>query len=119
MDPLVLKARANLSTKFSSRAKFLLSISERSCRFLMNNCLNHTGADILSVLRDARARIITWAPHTTLIFQELGICLFGVLKRRGQYTLSFDNGETTTGFLLKIYRSFKHTMIEPNIWGAF
>jgi hypothetical protein len=59
------------------------------------------------------------APHTTYIFQELDPCLFGVLKCRGQYVLPFDDDQTATNFLLKIYRTFRQTMIELNIWGAF
>jgi hypothetical protein len=55
----------------------------------------------------------------THIFQELDRCLFGVLKRRGQYTLPFDDDRTTTDFLLKIFRTFKETMLEPNIWSSF
>jgi hypothetical protein len=85
----------------------------------MDNCRSQVGEEILSLLRDARVRIITWAPHTTPIFQRLNICLFGVLKRKGQYVLPFENDQTRIGFLLNIYRTFKQTMIEPNIWGAF
>jgi 2-methylisocitrate lyase-like PEP mutase family enzyme len=48
---------------------------------LMDNCLSHVGEEILSPLRDARVRMITWASHTMRIFQRLDICLFGVLKR--------------------------------------
>jgi hypothetical protein len=86
---------------------------------LMDDCPNQATEEILSLLRDARVRIITWAPHTTRIFQELDICLLGVLKRREKYRLPFDDDRRTTGFLLKIYGMFKQTMIEPNIWGSF
>jgi hypothetical protein len=86
---------------------------------LMDNCSSHVGEEVLSLLRDARVRAITLAPHTTHIFQELDLCLFGVLKRRGQYLLPFDDDQTTTNFLLKIYRTFRQTMIKLNIWGAF
>jgi hypothetical protein len=89
---------------------------------LMDNCPSHVGEEILSLLRDARVRIITWAPHTsqltphtTDIFQQLDICLFGVLKRKEQYALPFGNDQTTIDFLLNIYRTFKQTMTEPNI----
>jgi hypothetical protein len=30
-----------------------------------------------------------------------------------------DEEDGTTAFLFKIYRTFKQTMIEANIWGAF
>jgi hypothetical protein len=86
---------------------------------LMDNCPSHVKEDVLDLLRDARVRVITWAPHATHIFQELDVSLFGVLKRREQYALPFEDDQTTAGFLLRIYRTFKQTMIEPNIWGAF
>jgi hypothetical protein len=54
-----------------------------------------------------------------LIFQELDLCLFGVLKRQGQYVLPFDDNRTTTNFLLKIYRTLRQTMVEANILEAF
>jgi hypothetical protein len=86
---------------------------------LMDNCPSHVGEVILDLLREARVRVITWPPHTTQIFQELDISLFGVLKRKGQYKLPFNDDQNTATFLLKIYRTFKQTMIEVNIWGAF
>jgi hypothetical protein len=59
------------------------------------------------------------APHATHILQELDVSLFGVLKRREQYVLPFEDNQTTAGFLLRIYPTFKQTMTEPNICGAF
>jgi hypothetical protein len=32
---------------------------------------------------------------------------------------SFDDEQGTANFLFRIYRRFKQTMIESNIWGAF
>jgi 2-methylisocitrate lyase-like PEP mutase family enzyme len=39
--------------------------AEEDAALLMENCPSHVGEEILSLLRDARVRIITWAPHTT------------------------------------------------------
>jgi hypothetical protein len=86
---------------------------------LTDNCSSHVGEEVLSLIQDSRVRVIIWTPHTTHIFQELDLCLFAVLKRRGQYILPFDDDQTTNNFLLKIDRTFRQTMIEPNIWGAF
>jgi hypothetical protein len=55
-------------------------------------------------------------PH---LFQQLDICLFRVLKRKEQNALPFGNDQTTLDFLLNSYRTFKQTIIEPNICGAF
>jgi hypothetical protein len=86
---------------------------------LMDNCPSHVGEHSLGLLRDAQVRVITWPPHTTQIFQELDLSLFGVLKRKTQYHWPFDNDDGTAAFLVKSYTVFKQTMVEPNIWGAF
>jgi hypothetical protein len=86
---------------------------------LMDNCPSHVGELILGILRDARVRVISWPPHTTQIFQELDVSLFGVLKRKRQYKLPIQDDQGTTAFVLKTYRAFKQTMVEANIWGAF
>jgi hypothetical protein len=59
---------------------------------------------------------MTRAAHTTQLFQQLDISLFGVLNRRGQDTLPFDDDQGTTDFLFKVYRTFKQIMIEANIF---
>jgi hypothetical protein len=93
----------------------LEEFSDEDAVLLMDNCPSHVGKEIFNLLRDVRVRIMTWAPYTTRTCQKLDICLFGVLKRRGRYTLPFDDDRRTTGFLLKIYWTFKQTMIGPDI----
>jgi hypothetical protein len=96
----------------------LEEFAEEDAVLFMDNGRSHVGEDILNLLRDSRVRIITWAPQTTHLFQQLDICLFGILKRKEQYPLPFDNDETTSDFLQNIYQTFRQTMIEPNIWGV-
>jgi hypothetical protein len=69
----------------------LEEFADEDAVLLMNDCPSHVPEGILSLLRDARVRIITWAPHTTYIFQQLDICLFGVLKRKEQETVVYQN----------------------------
>jgi hypothetical protein len=97
----------------------LEEFADEEAVLLMDNCPSHVGELILSVLRDVRVRVISWPPHTTQIFQELDVSLFGVLKRKGQYKLPIEDDQGTAAFRLKTYRAFKQTMIEANIWGAF
>jgi hypothetical protein len=63
-------------------------------------------------------RVITFAPHTTQIFQVLDVTLFGVLKRRLGYKLPLEDENETVRFIMKVYHDFKQTMVEPNTWGA-
>jgi hypothetical protein len=74
---------------------------------------------VVGLLTEARVRVITFAPHTTQIFQVLDVTLFGVLQRRLGYKLPFEDEKETVGFIMKVYHDFKETMVEPNIWEAF
>jgi hypothetical protein len=47
------------------------------------------------------------------------VTFFGVLKRRRGYELPFEDEKETDKLIMKVYRDFKQTMLEPNIWGAF
>jgi hypothetical protein len=97
----------------------LEQFADEDAVLLMENCPNHVGEEVSTILHDSRVRIITWPSHTTHVFQELDLCLFGVLKRRGQYILPFDDDQTTADFFFKIYCTLRQTMTEPSIWGAF
>jgi hypothetical protein len=74
---------------------------------------------VIDLLSEARVRIVTFTPHTTQIFQALDLTLFGVLKRRGQYQLPFGDDAGSSRFIKKLYRDFRSTMTDINIWGAF
>jgi hypothetical protein len=56
---------------------------EEDAVLFMDNCSPHLTPVVIDLLSNARVRIVTFAPHTTQIFQVLDLVLFGVLKRRG------------------------------------
>jgi hypothetical protein len=85
----------------------------------MDNCSPHLTSVVIDLLSEARVRIVTFAPDTTQIFQALDLSLFGVLKRRGQYQLPFGDDAGSAPFIKKIYRDFRSSMTDVNIWGAF
>jgi hypothetical protein len=86
---------------------------------LMDNCSAHLTDDVIHLLTGARVRVITFAPHTTHIFQVLDLTLFGVLKRRPRYERPCETAQTTVKFIMKVYHDFKQTMVPSNVWGAF
>jgi hypothetical protein len=75
--------------------------------------------DIIGLLTEARVCVITFAPHTTQIFQVLDVTFFGVLKPCLGYKLPFEDEKETVTFIMKVYHDFKQTMVESNIWRAF
>jgi hypothetical protein len=88
----------------------------------MDNCSSHTSDDAITVLTRERMKIITLAPHTTLIFQMLDVVLFGALKKHAMDLTTLEKEQTTPAFIIKIYQfyhDFKQTIIEINIWRAF
>jgi hypothetical protein len=84
---------------------------------LMDNCSPHVSDEVVAVLTNARVPIITFAPHTTHIFQMLDVVIFGALKKHANGLKMFDEEQPAAAFLLRVYRDFKQTMIEVNIWG--
>jgi hypothetical protein len=86
---------------------------------LMDNCPPHVMQRLLDLLSQARVRAITFAPRTTKIFQVLGVTLFGVFKRHGQYHLPFGTENRIADFIFKTDKDFRLTMIDTNICGAF
>jgi hypothetical protein len=63
--------------------------------------------DIIGLLTEARVRVITFAPHTTQIFEFLDVTLFGVFKWRLGHKLPFEDEKETVKFIMKVYRDFK------------
>jgi hypothetical protein len=64
-------------------------------------------------------RAITFAPHTTHVFQVLVLTLFSVFKRRPRYELPFDDDNAIFNFIMKAYHDFRQTTLQSNILGAF
>jgi hypothetical protein len=86
---------------------------------LMDNCSPHVSDDIVAVLINARVRVISFAPHTTHVFQMLDVVLFGALNKRAS-DLEMSNEESgTVAFIIKLSQDFKETIVEVNIWGLF
>jgi hypothetical protein len=74
---------------------------------LMDNCSPHISDDIVAVLTCARVRIITFAPHTTHVFQVLDVVLLGALKKRATGLETLNEEQPAAAFLLKVYHDFK------------
>jgi hypothetical protein len=85
----------------------------------MDNCRPHVAQEVIHLLPQAPLRVATFAPDTTNIFQRLDFTLFGVFKRRGQYHPLFETENRTADFIFKTCKTFRRTIIDGKIWGAF
>jgi hypothetical protein len=85
----------------------------------MAHCSADVTDDVVRIRTEARVRVITFAPHTTQVFQVLDLTLFGVLKRCPRYELPFDENNATVKVITKVYHDFTQTMARPNVWGTF
>jgi hypothetical protein len=75
--------------------------------------------DVIAVLTNTRVRVITFAPHTTHVFQMLDVMLFGPVKKHaiGLEVLNEEPG--TVALIFKLYHDFKQATVQVNTWGAF
>jgi hypothetical protein len=94
----------------------LVVFPQEVAALLMAHCSAHVINDAIRNLTQAKVRVITFAPHITQVFQVLDLTLFGVLKRRPRYELSFNDDHAMLKFIMKVYHDFRQTMIQPNIW---
>jgi hypothetical protein len=73
---------------------------------LMAHCSADVSHDVIHILTKARVRILTFAPHTTQVFQVLDLILFRVLERWPRYELPFDEHHATFKVITKVYHNF-------------
>jgi hypothetical protein len=93
--------------------------AEEIAVLFMDNCSAHVSDDVIRILTQARLRVITFARHTTQVFQVLDLTLFGILKRRPRYELQFDDDNATVELILKVIHDFTQIKVPSNVWGAF
>jgi uncharacterized PurR-regulated membrane protein YhhQ (DUF165 family) len=84
---------------------------------LMDNCQYHVSDEVIVALANANVRIITFANHTTHIFQMLDVVIFGALKKHANGLKMLGEEQPAAAFLPRVCRDFKQTVIEANIWG--
>jgi hypothetical protein len=70
---------------------------------------------VIRTLIKARVYVLTFARHTTQVFQILDLTLFGVLKRRPRYELAFDDAKPTADFIMKVYDDSRQILVSPNV----
>jgi hypothetical protein len=86
---------------------------------LTTHCSAHASDDVIRILTEAKVRVVTFAPHTTQVFQVFDATLFGALKQCPRYELPFDEHNATVKVITKVSHEFTQTMARPNVWRTF
>jgi hypothetical protein len=68
--------------------------ADKDAVLLMDNYSVHVQGDTLQMLAYHRVKVLTFPPHTTHIFQSLGLSLFGNFKKRMNYRPPLQTDET-------------------------
>jgi hypothetical protein len=84
---------------FIDRLRTNLEFTDKSMILFLDHCFIHTRPEVLATLRDDNAKVITFPPHTTEIFQTPDLCLCGVFMRKMQYKLPFAKDNLTVNFI--------------------
>jgi hypothetical protein len=76
--------------------------AEEMAVVLMDNPSSPITSDMIGLLTEPGARVITFALHTSQTFQVFEMTLFGVLKVHPKYELPFGDQQVTVKFLMKV-----------------
>jgi hypothetical protein len=85
----------------------------------MNNCSVHVRPDTLQTLANHHVKGRAFAPHTSYIFQNLDLSLFGNFKKRMNHKLPLESDEITADFIKYILHMMKQTIVPDNVRDAF
>jgi hypothetical protein len=75
--------------------------------------------DVIRLGTEVKVRVITFALHTTQIFQALDLTLFGVLKRLPRYEPTLEDDTEMVNFIRSLCNDFRQMIAPSNIWEAF
>jgi hypothetical protein len=75
--------------------------------------------EIFMLLGENHITIVTFAPHTTNIFQNLDFSFFGVFKTKEKFCMYQDDDKTFTATIAKLFRQFHSVATPENIHGNF
>jgi hypothetical protein len=95
----------------------LAVIAQEIAVLLMTHCSADVSDNVIPILSAARVRVITFAPHTTQVFQVPYLIVFGFCRRCPRHELPFDEIDATVKVITKVHHLFTQTMMRTNVWG--
>jgi hypothetical protein len=85
----------------------------------MNNCSAHVTPAIFRLLGENHIKIVTFAPHSTNVFQALDLSFFGVFKTKKKFQMDQDDNKTFAATIHELVRQFDSVATPKNIRGSF
>jgi hypothetical protein len=86
---------------------------------LMDNCSTYVTPEIFRPLGKNHIKIVTFAPHTTNIFQAFDLPFFGVFKTKAKFWMDQDDDMAFPATTHKLVRQFHSVATPENIHGSF
>jgi hypothetical protein len=80
----------------------LVEFAAENAVLFVDNVWAHVTDDAIHLLIETRVFVLTFAPHTTQIFQVLGLTLLGFLKRHLGYDVPFENDNAAVKLIMKV-----------------
>jgi hypothetical protein len=85
----------------------------------MDNCSAPVTPEIFKPLSENHIKIVTFAPHTSNIFQALDLSFFSLFKTKEKFWSDQDDDKTFTATIDKLIRQFHSVATPENIRGGF
>jgi hypothetical protein len=93
--------------------------SKAEAVLLMDNCSAHVAPEIFRLLGENHIKIVTFASHTTNIFQTLDLSFFGMFRTKKEFWMDQDDDKTFTATIHKLVRQFHSVATPENIHESF
>jgi hypothetical protein len=84
-----------------------------------DNCSAHMSNSMLEKLAGHEVLILTYPPHTSHIFQDLDVLLFGLVKRSKKYQIRDDTLPIQFDHMVGIFRAYEAAMASTTIRAAW
>jgi hypothetical protein len=86
---------------------------------LMDNCSAHLNPDTIRLFTEANAKIITFPPHTSGIFQMLDLVFFGIFKQTKRGIWRDPSVNCMQDHAQRMFRAFETAAVSSTVRACF
>jgi hypothetical protein len=84
---------------------------------MMGNHSSHVSGEIFGLIGENHVKIVSFAPHTTNVFQALNVPFFSVSKTKEEFWMRQDDDKTLAATIHTLVRQFHSVTTPENIRG--